>query len=143
MSSSYLYTGNPINPMFVLKFDNQVLENGVDYSINITDNINVGIAKVEIIGKGRFSGVINRTFQILPVTVKSLNFYIKNTILNYNGQPQIPILSIKFGNMVLVEGRDYTVDYCNNINIGKALAKITLKGNYSGKMDIPFYIKQG
>lgn len=141
MNSSYLYTGSPINPIFVLKFDNQVLENGIDYSINITNNINVGTANVEIVGKGRFTGVANRTFEILPVTVKALNFYIKNTILDYNGQAQIPKLSIKFGNMVLVEGKDYNVDYCNNINIGKALAKITLKGNYSGTMDIPFYIK--
>lgn len=141
MNNSYQYTGNPIEPKFVLNFGDKILENGIDYTINFINNINAGIAKAEIIGKGKFTGIVSRTFEILPVPAKSLSFYADTTIIEYSGQPVMLNLSVQFGDVLLSEGKDYVIDYENNINVGKALAKISFMGNYTGTMNVPFIIK--
>lgn len=43
-----------------------------------------------------------------------------------------PALSVKSGDVTLVAGIDYTVDYENNTNLGTAQAKVTGIGDYAG-----------
>lgn len=141
MNSSYLYTGNPINPGFTLNIGDKHLERGKDFDVEISDNVNVGTAHVLIKGKGRFKGIIERSFEITPVPARSLSFFADNTEFDYTGEPCIMQIAVKFGETTLEEGVDYTVEYINNIVPGKAVARITFKGNFSGIMKIPFDIK--
>ena len=69
MGSSYVYTGNPINPKYTINIGDKVLEKDVDFDLEITDNINVGTAHVIIKGKGKFKGVMEKTFEIIPAHV--------------------------------------------------------------------------
>lgn len=140
MENSYIYTGNPITPRFTLNIGNKTLKDETDFDVEITDNINVGTAHVTIRGKGKYTGVINRTFEILPVPARSLSFFADNTEFDYTGEPCIMQVAVKFGDITLEEGRDYSVEYIDNIGPGKANARISFFGNYQGVMTIPFNI---
>lgn len=65
---------------------------------------------------------------------------IKDTL--YTGKEQTPKIEINDNNITLVEDKDYTVVYINNINIGQAKVNITGIGNYSGNVIKTFNIKQ-
>ena len=142
MNSSYLYTGNPIVPDFEFKLGDKPLIKDVDYDMEITDNVNVGTAHIYIKGKGKFTGEIEQTFEIEPVQAKTLSFYADNTEFEYNGEPKTMLIAVKFGETTLTEGSDYDVVYTNNVNPGKAVARLNFKGNFSGAMNIPFTIRK-
>ena len=142
-NNTYLYTGNPIEPKYNLNLGDMVLESGKDFDLEITDNVNVGTAHVKIIGKGKFKGELERTFEILPVPARSLSFFADNTEFDYTGRPCVMKVAVRFGDVSLVEGRDYKVEYSNNVKPGVAQATLTFSGNFSGKMTIPFTIFEG
>ena len=52
--------------------------------------------------------------------------------IKYDGTDKEPILIVKYGDMLLVSGEDYTVYYENNSNPGFAKAYVVLQGNYTG-----------
>lgn len=139
-NNAYLYTGQPICPKFTLNISGRELHSGTDYDVVITDNINVGTAHVVISGKGKFKGVIERTFDIKPVPARSLSFFADNTEFDYTGEPCFMQIIIKFGDIVLTENEDYTVEYTDNIEPGTASATLHFMGNYDGTMTIPFAI---
>ncbi|MDO4379490.1 MAG: hypothetical protein Q4D20_01320 [Clostridia bacterium] len=64
----------------------------------------------------------------------------KNEVV-YNGKAQTPKFVVKDKNgKLLKENADYTVSYSENKNVGKAFAKLTLKGNYNGTKTLSFKI---
>ncbi|SCW29924.1 hypothetical protein SAMN02910456_00373 [Ruminococcaceae bacterium YRB3002] len=58
----------------------------------------------------------------------------------YTGSSIEPSLTIFDGSYVLEEGKDYWVDYENNVDVGQATITISGEGNYSGTRSIPFDI---
>ena len=58
----------------------------------------------------------------------------------YTGQYMYPTVTVKDGNTSLYRGRDYTVSYSNNKNVGTATITITGIGNYSGTVKKTFKI---
>ena len=147
------YTGAEIKPAVTVSCGTQVLKSGTDYTISYTDNIKVGTAKVTITGKGDYTGTIEKTFTIAakqedtkqdPVTKKSIEkavVTLSKTSCSYNGKQQKPsVKSVKLGSTVLKNGRDYSVSYKNNKNIGKATVTITGKGGYTGTVTKNFTI---
>lgn len=61
----------------------------------------------------------------------------------YNGQEQKPTIVVKCGDKTLVEGRDYTVTYTNNLNAGTATVTIAAAGTstrYIGSITKTFNI---
>lgn len=60
----------------------------------------------------------------------------------YTGSSITPGITIKDGNYILKNGKDYTISYSNNKNIGKATITITGKGNYIGTVKKTFNIVQ-
>ena len=58
----------------------------------------------------------------------------------YTGQKIYPTITVKDGNTSLFNGRDYTVSYSNNKNVGTATVTITGKGNYTGTVTKTFKI---
>ena len=67
---------------------------------------------------------------------------IKIEDVTYNGLAQTPEVEITFGEKVLVEGTDYTVEYSDNKNAGTATVTITFTGNYSGTATSTFIINK-
>lgn len=140
MNHTYTYTGKPIVPQYSLNIDGKVLEKDKDYDVVITDNINAGTASVTITGKGKFKGVIERSFEIEPVAASALSFFADSTEFEFDGTEKTMQLTIKFGEITLTEGIDYNVSYSDNVMPGKATALITLSGNYTGTINIDFEI---
>ena len=58
----------------------------------------------------------------------------------YTGEAQEPELDVNFNGKPLVEGTDYTLEYTDNVEAGKATATITGMGNYTGEASANFYV---
>lgn len=59
---------------------------------------------------------------------------------SYTGDSIKPVLTITDGSAQLVENRNYTLDYSNNINSGTASVTVTGMGNYLGDTTLTFTI---
>ncbi|MDL2222144.1 InlB B-repeat-containing protein [Parabacteroides sp. OttesenSCG-928-N08] len=57
-----------------------------------------------------------------------------------NGKPLTPKVTVRWFDNILTEGTDYTIAYFDNIHPGTGHARITGKGNYTGKLDAYFVI---
>src|SRR5699024_1333500 len=60
----------------------------------------------------------------------------------YTGKEIKPKVTVKDGNIILIENVDYTVEYKNNVNAGTGKVIVTGKGTYEGKKEILFNIKK-
>ena len=67
LAASYNYTGKAIVPNVTLTG----LVKDKDYTVEITNNINVGTAKVTITGIGLYQGTISKTFEIVKPVLSS------------------------------------------------------------------------
>ncbi len=137
------YTGKEICPTIRIQNGNTSLVSGEDYTVSYSNNTNIGKATVTITGIGDYTGKVTKYFNI--VEKKILLDISKMTISNitdqtYTGKSLYPIIKIQNGNTSLVNGRDYTVSYSNNKNIGSGAVTITGKGNYTGKITRYFSI---
>ncbi len=65
----YSWTGNEITPPLVVKDGDKVLVEGVDYTVEYKNNIDVGTADVIINGLGNYQGTLNTEFKIVPVNI--------------------------------------------------------------------------
>ena len=81
--STKAFTGKAITQNVTVKFGNTVLKNGTDYTVSYSNNKKVGKATVKITGKGKYGGVITKTFTINPakqeiqkLTAKSKAFFV-------------------------------------------------------------------
>ncbi len=134
-----IYTGKLITPELRIKDGDTVLIKNVDYTINYTDNINIGTAKVIIKGIGNYEGQVEKQFNIVR---KDINY---TTILDipdqiYTGENIEVNITIESDGIVLKEGEDYTIEYVNNKEVGTASVKIEGIGNYEGTMTKTFNI---
>ena len=81
--STKAFTGKAITQNVTVKVGNTVLKNGTDYTVSYSNNKKVGKATVKITGKGKYGGVITKTFKINPakqeiqkITAKSKAFFV-------------------------------------------------------------------
>ena len=81
--STKVFTGKAITQNVTVKVGNTVLKNGTDYTVSYSNNKKVGKATVKITGKGKYGGVITKTFKINPakqeiqkLTAKSKAFFV-------------------------------------------------------------------
>lgn len=69
----YTYTGREIRPKMVVKNGSLLLKENDDYVLTYTSNINTGTeATVTITGRGIYSGTIEKTFRIVPKSIKGV-----------------------------------------------------------------------
>ena len=142
---NYSYTGKGIAPKPTLRVGGLKLDEGKDYTVSYSNNINVGTqtAKITIKGMGNFTGTTERFFNIKPNDLADNRATIPYLNYAYTGKARTPEPTLKVGGVKLVKGRDYTVSYSNNINVGTQTAKITItgKGNFTGTTVRYFNIK--
>lgn len=58
----------------------------------------------------------------------------------FTGSPIKPAVKVYYGRKLLTEGKDYSVRYSNNINVGKAVISVEGKGDFTGKDKVYFNI---
>lgn len=125
------YTGKEITPALSVKYNNSTLTQGVDYSVEYTNNVNVGMADVRITGKGAYADSVSTSFRIVSTSLANATV---DAIAdqNYTGYQICPTVTVRLGGTTLRQGTDYDVTYTNNTSIGTAYVTITGKGTYAG-----------
>lgn len=138
------YAGKAIEPEVEVYEEKYLvyLEKGKDYTVTYKNNVNAGTATVIIEGMGNYEGVIEKSFAIKPMRLADEWVQLDNVSdCIYTGKEQEIEFKLAHDNVVLTKGRDYTVTYKNNIDIGKATVKISGIGNYIGNVSREFTIE--
>ncbi len=138
-SEAYSYTGKPITPAPVVRDEsNEVLSEGVDYTVSYASNTDLGLARVIVTGKGNYTGSGSATFKITkPVSALDVT---APKAQSYTGKALTPAPTVKDGSKALAAGTDYTLSYSGNVNVGTATVTVTGKGYYTGSRSVTFKI---
>lgn len=134
------YDGTEKKPSVIVKDGTTLLVSGTDYLFSYSHNINAGTAVVQITGIGKYTGTITKRFTITEKTILETNVALAATTYIYDGTAKEPSVTVKDGSLTLESGKDYSVSYSNNVNVGTAIVTITGKGNYKGTVTTTFTI---
>ena len=135
------------------------LRYGIDYTIRYKNIVNKGTASMTFIALqgSAYSGSFTKTFKIEPAdlsdpTQVTQGSSMKNIVAEYEkagAKPSDKIMLTNMAGMRLQNGKDYTISYANNKSVSSAddhqsaMMIIKGKGNYTGKLEIPFTITKG
>lgn len=133
------YTGNPCTPEVMVSYGTTVVDSA-NYDIEYVSNTNAGTATVYINGKNNYTGSVNKNFKILAKSIQNAVVTLDKALYEYNGSEIMPVLTITVDGKQLLESRDYTVTYSDNIDAGTATAFINGIGNYTGSISTTFEI---
>ena len=136
-----IYNGKPQTQPLIVFFNSVGIEEGKDYTVSYTNNINAGTATVTINGKGGYIGSMTRTFQIDKANLSDAEIG-GITEKSYTGSEITQDVKVKTGGATLTGGKDYTVSYKNNKNAGTASLTITGKDNCTGSITKTFQIQK-
>lgn len=140
------YTGEEIKPLVTVTADGKTLEDGKDYTVAYSDNINAGTASVTVTGMGEYMGTKTATFTIAPKNIEDAK--LSKASFTYNGKAQTPVVTVTG----LTKGIDFNTAYytdaeCTNAvekenvkNAGTYYVKITGINNYTGSVAVKFTI---
>lgn len=143
VNGEYFYTNSPITPEVSVTWNGTQLTKDTDYTVNYTDNTNVGNATVTVTGTGNYISTKTGSFTIAPAQLNDATVKVNGTY-TYTGQAQTPAA----GDVVVTLGGktvpsdQYTIGASNNINAGQATVTVTAKagGNYTGSASGKFTI---
>lgn len=136
------YKGTPLTPdinVFMNWDYNSKLVKDKDYTLTYANNVNVGTATVTVRGIGNFTGEATLEFIIYAADI-NYNVDVSVENVTYTGRAVTPDILAKIENYRLVLGKDYTLSYSNNINVGTATITITGIGSVTGIRVIEFKI---
>ena len=136
--TSFTYNGKVQKPT-IRTIKGLTLKEGTDYTAEWSNasSTNTGTYTVTITGKDFYTGTTSASYKIDPKTVTP-TVKVSNKV--YTGKKLKPAVTVRAGTVTLKNGTDYTVKYSNNKKVGKASAKVTLKGNYKGSKAATFKI---
>ena len=135
------YTGGEIEPNVALEGVLGYLEEGTDYTVSYSNNINVGTAAATVTGINHYYGTMKETFQIIPAKL-SVKITLSGDQFTYTGDAIKPAVTVTRSSdgKTLKEGSDYKVAYSNNTKIGTATVTVTGIHNYTGTSSTTFRI---
>lgn len=138
------YDGSEKKPVLKVKLGNIQLEEGVDYRVSYSGNVDAGTdtASAVVTGTGNYKGTASAKF-----TIKPQNFGTKNIVtavqdMVFAGNEAKSPVAVYDRTRVraLAEGIDYTVKYSRDDRAGKAKVTVTGTGNYQGSLGSTYRI---
>ena len=136
---SRTYTGAAHKPELVLKYKEETLVEGTDYTRKDSGNLNAGDAKIVITGRDRFEGELVLKYKILAADITAASLKVPN--YTYSGKENKPVPTVTLGDKKLVLGQDFEiVRYATIVNAGNGAVKIMGIGNYAGEKVVKFKI---
>ena len=100
-------------------------KNNNDFIITASNNIQPGIATLMITGRGtNFTGTIIKTYKI-KADLSAYGSIVNIADQVYSGYQITPSVTLTCGGNLLNQGKDYTVTYLNNVNVGRATVMVT------------------
>ncbi|WP_295157208.1 leucine-rich repeat protein, partial [uncultured Ruminococcus sp.] len=136
--TGFAYDGTEKKPSVTISGMNE----GTDFDVAYSDNIEIGKAAVHITGKGNYTGTIDAAFDISQRTISGCTLSLDFTEADYTGDEITPAVTVLDGETPLTEGVDFTVTYSDNVEPGTAAVTIEGTGNYSGTLTGSFTIKK-
>ena len=104
------------------------------YEINETT---IGL-RADLDGNGSFDRDLEH-YDLTPIDTFNVN--VSDSVV-YTGEQMTPDVTVNNGDETLVEGRDYTVYYDNNVEIGNAVVTVKGIGSYVGSLTADFLITE-
>ena len=132
------FNGSALTPLSLAIGDAELVE-GTDYEVTYADNVAAGQASWKATGTGNCTGSIEGTFQIAPADIADVTF---DDIADqaFTGSAIEPALTATLDGYGLELGRDYTVSYKNNVQVGEATVVVTGIGSFTGTRELTFKI---
>ena len=140
-ATSFVYNKSNQKPTVTVKDGEAVLVADAEYTLTNDGGTDVGSAyPVSVVGKGNYSGTINKSFAITPASV---TISITDLTKTYNRAEQTPTVSVTDGTSPIASS-SYTVTYNGGAtlpkNAGNYTVVVTATGNYSGTATKTFTI---
>ena len=140
-ATSFVYNKSNQKPTVTVKDGEAVLVSDAEYTLTNDGGTDVGSAyPVSVVGKGNYSGTINKSFAITPASV---TISITDLTKTYNRAEQTPTVSVTDGTSPIASS-SYTVTYNGGAtlpkNAGNYTVVVTATGNYSGTATKTFTI---
>ena len=140
-ATSFVYNKSNQKPTVTVKDGEAVLVSDAEYTLTNDGGTDVGSAyPVSVVGKGNYSGTINKSFAITPASV---TISITDLTKTYNRAEQTPTVSVTEGTSPIASS-SYTVTYNGGATLPKNASNytvvVTATGNYSGTATKTFTI---
>ena len=137
----FTYSGSEITPAITVTVNGQPVSQDF-YSVQYSNNVNVGTASILVTFSGKYSGTASGEFTINAKALDSetANVTVEDSGLIQTGKALTPDVTVKDGDKTLNSSADYTLEYANNVYLadgqdyGEGSVTITFKGNYSGEV---------
>ena len=140
-----IYDGTEHKPVSHVTYENKLMVEGEDYTLEYKNNINAGTeACVIITGIGNYESLLKEEkFTILPTDISEYNVEMSSAKFtsDYVTPDEIKVTSDT--GYELEQDIDYKVYYTNNVNTGNAIATVVGIGNYTGYIRSGFNIVDG
>lgn len=139
---TFVYDGTEKAPNVTVKSGDRTLVEGTDYVIELPeDSVSAGEKTLTVkgTGVGAYGGTHSITYTITPAPITDLTLDADE--LTYDGTEQVPALTVKAGELVLVPETDFDVATSDDItNIGTKTVTITAKGNFEGTLEATYKV---
>lgn len=85
----------------------------------------------------------NLSVQVMPKELDASNVTLSQNTFTYDGNEQIPTVTVKVGGKTLTENTDYDVILPSDCkNVGTKTITVTFRGNYSGSAQVDYEIEE-
>ena len=155
--TQFVYTGSYIEPKVTVTVGGKVLSAGKDYTLRYHNNVGAGTATAVVTGieTAGYTGTVNVNFTIVQdsqtpeyemITLTKENVTIGGTRFFYTGKAIEPKITVTVDGKTLTLGKDYSLVYENNIEIGtasaivKGIATASETLGYTGEVKVNFSI---
>lgn len=149
-ASEYTYTAAEVKPQVVVAKVNAmgmvqedtVLNSETDYTVTYLNNVNVGIATIQVDGLGVYADTLEleKNFTIVQASVEDADFTFAYKGYYYTGKERTPAVKVSLNGKV-IDTDNYDAIYSNNIEIGTATVTVTGKNNLKGTANTTFEIR--
>lgn len=141
-ANSFTYDGTEKKPDVTVKLGSITLSEDIDYFLRYSNNVFAGTASVVVEGKGSYAETVTKNFTISKRNISTLDARLSESTFTYDGMAKTPDLILSTGSFTLVNGKNYTLSYANNVAAGTATVTATGKGNFTGSVSRNFTIQQ-
>lgn len=140
-NTTFTYSGERIKPEVSVEHNGIPLVVNQDYTVSYKNNLNAGTAKVTVQGIKNYTGTIEKTFIINKEKISKCTYSISAKEFLYTGYEIKPEVKLYYKGKIIASGTDYSIDYSNNIDVGKATVTVTGSGkNFTGSGKFYFNI---
>lgn len=139
--SEVLYDGKKKEPSVVVKYGGNTIKENQDYSLSYSSNTEAGVATVTIEGKGCYTGMNVKTFNIYKYDITKAEVGLSYSEIMCDGTEKVPAVSVKYSGKDLVKDKDYAVTVKDNVLPGNATVTVEGIGQYAGTVNKTFELK--